>query len=252
MLKEGAKVTAGEDGNMDCGIVEWNTKTWSGGLSVTAAGDNNDLLDAVNLFAKNGKDGKFVLDSEGAGANDTNMVDLLNFYIAAFGKFLPDGFVFTAEQKAAIKTADAMTDETAKKTELDKYLTTENANKVLSGLLGITSLKDIKDNLFIKLGCVENKGLNGSISIVESSAANAKVYASLSLGIMFVAKDETTHTTVLGEVNTFKTAVEAAQDVIDLTDATDNYAKANALLAQMNGSESSWLKSFWDYTGAAA
>lgn len=88
----------GADGDTKFGIFDWNTETYSGGVVVYAEGDNNDLLDAVNAFAKWGTKGAFT---------SANLSEFFNFYIAKAGYYLADDVVFSASQKAAIDTMKA-------------------------------------------------------------------------------------------------------------------------------------------------
>ena len=87
------------NGKYTYGIFNWDTENYNGGVVLTKAGDNNDLLDAVNWFTK--------WDPDGNGTTDTftaaNISELANFHLAKAGRYLGDGIVFTSGEKTTIK-----------------------------------------------------------------------------------------------------------------------------------------------------
>ena len=189
------------------GIFDWDTATWSGGATLTKEGDDNDFLDAVNVFVCLG------LDEENKPIDITsdNISEFMNYYIAALGYYV-DGF-YSPEQMQAIDAADkalliaknvylasdkteadAQTlanAEAAHKTALEAYYTADNANRVIEMLIGYTGttdnyLKDLIDGgVYVGIGCTENEGLNGYIALASDNTAEAVTYAKIDGSIGF-------------------------------------------------------------------
>ena len=189
------------------GIFDWDTETWSGGATLTKAGDNNDFLDAVNVFVCLGLDA----DNNPIDITSDNISEFMNYYIAALGYYV-DGF-YTPEQMQAIDAADlalliaknvylasdkgtaaqkALADaEAAHKTALKAYYTAANANRIIEMLIGYTGttdnyLKDLIDGgVYVGIGCNEGKGLNGYIALASDNTAEAVTYAMIAGSIGF-------------------------------------------------------------------
>lgn len=195
-----------EEGKTKFGIFDWDTATWSGGATLTKAGANNDFLDAVNVFVCLG------LDAENKPIDITsdNISEFMNYYIAALGYYV-DGF-YSPEQMQAIDAADKKlliaknvylnsnkteddaqalaAAEAAHKTELEKYYTAANANRVIAMLIGYTGTTDnylkelIDGGIYVGIGCNKDKGLNGYIDLASDNT-KATVYATIAGSIGF-------------------------------------------------------------------
>lgn len=232
VLDENDKVVTPEDGSY--GIFNWDKTNWNGGVKLTVEGENNDLLDAVNVFAKRKV-------SEGDDKFTTEYLsEVINYYIASLAVYMN---VYTAEQLTAIATADrallvaknkylrsekTAADEvaweaaqTTHKTTLKNYFTATVANGVIKAVLGFEGstqnyLKEIADTgLYIRIACVKDAGLNGSIALlpnIESTLDDAYAYVSGHIGF---ADDN--------EVATKAAAVKESMGttgVLELTDHT--------------------------------
>lgn len=181
------------------GIFDWDTATWSGGATLVKDGDNNDFLDAVNVFVCLGLDA----DKKPVDITSDNISEFMNYYIAALGYYV-DGFYFP-EQMQAIDAADkalliaknvylasdkgtaaqkALAEaEAAHKTALEAYYTAANANRIIAMLIGYTGTTDnylkelIDGGVYVGIGCNKDKGLNGYIVLASDNTAEAVTYA---------------------------------------------------------------------------
>ena len=197
-----------EEGKTKFGIFDWDTATWSGGATLTKKGDDktDDFLDAVNVFVCLGLDA----DNNPIDITSDNISEFMNYYIAALGYYV-DRF-YTPEQMQAIDEADkalliaknvylnsdkgtaaqkALADaEAAHKTELEKYYTAANANRVIAMLIGFTGTTDnylkelIDGGIYVGIGCNKDKGLNGYIHLASDNT-KATVYATIAGSIGF-------------------------------------------------------------------
>lgn len=221
----------------DGGIFNWDSKNYNGGVTVTKAGENNDFLDAVNVFAAQGKENDEFVDVDAKF-----LADFINYYIAALGYHT--GF-FTDSEKAEIdaidmklaydksvytKAMNAAKDQDAEKAAkeawsaakkahkeaLKGYYTAEKANEVLVALIGGTYDNEstvveqlINGGLYINIGSEKGRGLYGYIDIRDSFESD-KSYAKASIHLNLVDDD----------VNTQVEAITA----IDVENAVELYA----------------------------
>lgn len=150
-VDDGAIQTAGKaaNGKYTYGIFNWDTENYNGGVVVTKAGDNNDLLDAVNWFTK--------WDPENSGTpvafTAENISKYANFNLAKAGRFFGDDIVFSKAQKDAIEALpefvayqNACDAYDAAKKAYEKAEKDYNANMNADTYSAMTSKKTAMDN----------------------------------------------------------------------------------------------------------
>lgn len=205
-IKEDIKATE----NNVYGIVNWDTTTWKGGIQLYKDGEQNDLLDAVNVFARKCKEGE-----QPSLITLKDITDELDYYVAALGYWLPG--VYDATQMAAIDEADkalfkaknayykylheheekdteanlkAYEDaKKANKDALKAIYTSEKTQTVLKMVFGIDSTLNalLSGGANLYVGSVKDGGLNGFIGLKkEAASANTDTYFELGLGLGFV------------------------------------------------------------------
>lgn len=234
-------VSANADGIY--GIFDWDTATWSGGATLVKDGDNNDFLDAVNVFVCLGLDA----DNNPIDITSDNISEFMNYYIAALGYYV-EGF-YTDAEKQAIDAADkalliaknvylnsnkteadaqALADaEAAHKTALEAYYTAANANRVIEMLIGYPGTTDnylkelIDGGVYVGIGCTENEGLNGYIALASDNTAEATVYATIAGSIGFFDTEQS----IDELVSAITIDKENAQELYDPEVTTDDAYK---------------------------
>lgn len=232
---------APSDANGIYGIFNWDTDAYCGGVILAGEGETKGFLDAVNVFVCHGK------DEDGnpiAFTSEYLSGGFANYYIAALGYYLPDGVIFTAEQKAAIDAIDKSFYDDGEitaaehKTALEAYYTTANANRVITMLIGYAPegsdnyLKTlIDDGVYLFLGSVKDEGVNGYIGLRQSIDDESQVFVQIGASIGFVSN------TVENDAKGVDIDEEAAVELTEVTgtegegdEAYDVYGNAQALL----------------------
>ena len=222
-------------------VFNWDTATYRGGVTLTKAGEENDFLDAVNVFAAAGKEGEVYKDIDAKF-----IADFVNYYVAAFGYYLDE---FSDSERTAIDKIDMeyayakfayATDKdyteaqfkAAKETHknaLKAYYTAAKANTVVKKILGGTYVDGeksyieqlIEGGLYLHIGSDKNEGINGFIEI-KDSVEGTKSYAKIDAHIRLVANDINAKVTAAG---------------LDAGTATELYAPAKVTAADPDAAD---------------
>ena len=216
---EAGKVKVPANMNGVYGIFNWDTKNYNGGVILSKAGAQNDLLDAINVFVTPGKNE----DGTYKDVDADFLAEFADYYVAALGYFLGEFDNAKTQEIDAIdmkyayakfqyemKKIDSNLDEAGKKAAKDAfdaakkehkdalkvYYTSAVANKVFTKILGVSFENNersyvaqlIEGGLYLHLGSEKNKGINGYIEI-KDSLEGTKSYAFVSGHINVVEND---------------------------------------------------------------
>lgn len=216
---EAGKVKVPANMNGVYGIFNWDTKNYNGGVTLSKAGAQNDLLDAINVFVTPGKNE----DGTYKDVDADFLAEFADYYVAALGYYLGEFDSVKTQEIDAIdmkyayakfqyemKKIDSNLDEAGKKAAKDAfdaakkehkdalkvYYTSAVANKVFTKILGVTFENNdrsyvaqlIEGGLYLHLGSEKNKGINGYIEI-KDSLEGTKSYAFVSGHINVVEND---------------------------------------------------------------
>lgn len=216
---EAGKVKVPANMNGVYGIFNWDTKNYNGGVTLSKAGAQNDLLDAINVFVTPGKNE----DGTYKDVDADFLAEFADYYVAALGYFLGEFDNAKTQEIDAIdmkyayakfqyemKKIDSNLDEAGKKAAKDAfdaakkehkdalkvYYTSAVANKVFTKILGVSFENNdrsyvaqlIEGGLYLHLGSEKNKGINGYIEI-KDSLEGTKSYAFVSGHINVVEND---------------------------------------------------------------
>lgn len=205
---EAGKVKVPANMNGVYGIFNWDTKNYNGGVILSKAGVQNDLLDAINVFVTPGKNE----DGTYKDVDADFLAEFADYYVAALGYFLGEFDSVKTQEIDAIDMKYAYakfqyatkaitkevfeTEKEAHKNALKAYYTSAVANKVFTKILGVTFENNersyvaqlIEGGLYLHLGSVKNKGINGYIEI-KDSLEGTKSYAFVSGHINVVEND---------------------------------------------------------------
>lgn len=205
---EDGKVKVPANMNGVYGIFNWDTKNYNGGVTLSKAGAQNDLLDAINVFVTPGKNE----DGTYKDVDADFLAEFADYYVAALGYFLGEfddvktkeidaidmKYAYAKFQYAtkAITKEVFETEKEAHKNALKAYYTSAVANKVFTKILGVSFENNdrsyvaqlIEGGLYLHLGSEKNKGINGYIEI-KDSLEGTKSYAFVSGHINVVEND---------------------------------------------------------------
>jgi|GEM_PF-4832236 hypothetical protein len=216
---EAGKVKVPANMNGVYGIFNWDTENYNGGVILSKAGVQNDLLDAINVFVTPGKNE----DGTYKDVDADFLAEFADYYVAALGYFLEEFDSVKTQEIDAIdmkyayakfqyemKKIDSNLDEAGKKAAKDAfdaakkehkdalkvYYTSAVANKVFTKILGVSFENNersyvaqlIEGGLYLHLGSVKNAGINGYIEI-KDSLEGTKSYAFVSGHINVVEND---------------------------------------------------------------
>ena len=205
---EAGKVKVPANMNGVYGIFNWDTKNYNGGVTLSKAGAQNDLLDAINVFVTTGKNE----DGTYKDVDADFLAEFADYYVAALGYFLGEFDSVKTQEIDAIDMKYAYakfqyatkaitkevfeTEKEAHKNALKAYYTSAVANKVFTKILGVTFENNdrsyvaqlIEGGLYLHLGSEKNKGINGYIEI-KDSLEGTKSYAFVSGHINVVEND---------------------------------------------------------------
>lgn len=216
---EAGKVKVPANMNGVYGIFNWDTANYNGGVILSKAGVQNDLLDAINVFVTPGKNE----DGTYKDVDADFLAEFADYYVAALGYFLEEFDSVKTQEIDAIdmkyayakfqyemKKIDSNLDEAGKKAAKDAfdaakkehkdalkvYYTSAVANKVFTKILGVSFENNersyvaqlIEGGLYLHLGSVKNAGINGYIEI-KDSLEGTKSYAFVSGHINVVEND---------------------------------------------------------------
>ena len=213
---ENGKIKVPDNMNGVFGIFNWDTKTYRGGVTLSKADAQNDLLDAINVFVTTGKneDGTYKdVDAE-------FLAEFADYYVAALGYYVGEYDEATTKEIDAIDmkyayakfqyangdiTKEALNEAKKEhKNSLKVYYTTAKANDLIGKILGVSYTGDtsyiaqlIDGGLYLYLGSDKDKGINGFIEI-KDSVEGTKSYAYLSGHINVVANDVNAKITAAG------------------------------------------------------
>ena len=196
---EAGKVKVPANMNGVYGIFNWDTKNYNGGVTLSKAGAQNDLLDAINVFVTPGKNE----DGTYKDVDADFLAEFADYYVAALGYYMGEfddvktkeidaidmKYAYAKFQYAtkAITKEVFETEKEAHKNALKAYYTSAVANKVFTKILGVTFENNersyvaqlIEGGLYLHLGSVKNAGINGYIEI-KDSLEGTKSYAFVS------------------------------------------------------------------------
>ena len=196
---ENGKVKVPANMNGVYGIFNWDTKNYNGGVTLSKAGAQNDLLDAINVFVTPGKNE----DGTYKDVDADFLAEFADYYVAALGYYMGEfddvktkeidaidmKYAYAKFQYAtkAITKEVFETEKEAHKNALKAYYTSAVANKVFTKILGVTFENNersyvaqlIEGGLYLHLGSVKNAGINGYIEI-KDSLEGTKSYAFVS------------------------------------------------------------------------
>lgn len=216
---ENGKVKVPANMNGVYGIFNWDTKNYDGGVTLSKAGAQNDLLDAINVFVTPGKNE----DGTYKDVDADFLAEFADYYVAALGYYMGEFDDVKTKEIDAIdmkyayakfqyemKKIDSNLDEAGKKAAKDAfdaakkehkdalkvYYTSAVANKVFTKILGVSFENNdrsyvaqlIEGGLYLHLGSEKNKGINGYIEI-KDSLEGTKSYAFVSGHINVVEND---------------------------------------------------------------
>lgn len=205
---EAGKVKVPANMNGVYGIFNWDTKNYNGGVTLSKAGAQNDLLDAINVFVTPGKNE----DGTYKDVDADFLAEFADYYVAALGYYMGEfddvktkeidaidmKYAYAKFQYAtkAITKEVFETEKKAHKNALKAYYTSAVANKVFTKILGVTFENNersyvaqlIEGGLYLHLGSEKNKGINGYIEI-KDSLEGTKSYAFVSGHINVVEND---------------------------------------------------------------
>ena len=205
---EAGKVKVPANMNGVYGIFNWDTKNYNGGVTLSKAGAQNDLLDAINVFVTTGKNE----DGTYKDVDADFLAEFADYYVAALGYYMGEfddvktkeidaidmKYAYAKFQYAtkAITKEVFETEKEAHKNALKAYYTSAVANKVFTKILGVTFENNersyvaqlIEGGLYLHLGSVKNAGINGYIEI-KDSLEGTKSYAFVSGHINVVEND---------------------------------------------------------------
>ncbi len=205
---EDGKVKVPANMNGVYGIFNWDTENYNGGVILSKAGAQNDLLDAINVFVTPGKNE----DGTYKDVDADFLAEFADYYVAALGYFLGEFDSVKTQEIDAIDMKYAYakfqyatkaitkevfeTEKEAHKNALKAYYTSAVANKVFTKILGVTFENTersyvaqlIEGGLYLHLGSVKNAGINGYIEI-KDSLEGTKSYAFVSGHINVVEND---------------------------------------------------------------
>ena len=216
---EAGKVKVPANMNGVYGIFNWDTKNYNGGVTLSKAGAQNDLLDAINVFVTPGKNE----DGTYKDVDADFLAEFADYYVAALGYYMGEFDNAKTQEIDAIdmkyayakfqyemKKIDSNLDEAGKKAAKDAfdaakkehkdalkvYYTSAVANKVFTKILGVSFENNersyvaqlIEGGLYLHLGSEKNKGINGYIEI-KDSLEGTKSYAFVSGHINVVEND---------------------------------------------------------------
>ena len=196
---EAGKVKVPANMNGVYGIFNWDTKNYNGGVILSKAGAQNDLLDAINVFVTPGKNE----DGTYKDVDADFLAEFADYYVAALGYYMEEfdnvktqeidaidmKYAYAKFQYAtkAITKEVFETEKEAHKNALKAYYTSAVANKVFTKILGVSFENNdrsyvaqlIEGGLYLHLGSEKNKGINGYIEI-KDSLEGTKSYAFVS------------------------------------------------------------------------
>lgn len=216
---EAGKVKVPANMNGVYGIFNWDTENYNGGVILSKAGVQNDLLDAINVFVTPGKNE----DGTYKDVDADFLAEFADYYVAALGYYMEEFDNAKTQEIDAIdmkyayakfqyemKKIDSNLDEAGKKAAKDAfdaakkehkdalkvYYTSAVANKVFTKILGVSFENNersyvaqlIEGGLYLHLGSVKNAGINGYIEI-KDSLEGTKSYAFVSGHINVVEND---------------------------------------------------------------
>ena len=242
---EAGKVKVPANMNGVYGIFNWDTKNYNGGVTLSKAGAQNDLLDAINVFVTTGKNE----DGTYKDVDADFLAEFADYYVAALGYFLGEFDSVKTQEIDAIDMKYAYakfqyatkaitkevfeTEKEAHKNALKAYYTSAVANKVFTKILGVTFENNdrsyvaqlIEGGLYLHLGSEKNKGINGYIEI-KDSLEGTKSYAFVSGHINVVENDVNAKITEWG-INTadFATDLFTPAKVKETDEDAAYYAK---------------------------
>ena len=248
---EAGKVKVPANMNGVYGIFNWDTKNYNGGVTLSKAGAQNDLLDAINVFVTTGKNE----DGTYKDVDADFLAEFADYYVAALGYYMGEfddvktkeidaidmKYAYAKFQYAtkAITKEVFETEKEAHKNALKAYYTSAVANKVFTKILGVSFENNersyvaqlIEGGLYLHLGSVKNKGINGYIEI-KDSLEGTKSYAFVSGHINVVENDVNAKITEWG-INTADFATDLFTPA--KVNATDEDAAYYAKIATVEG-----------------
>ena len=243
---EAGKVKVPANMNGVYGIFNWDTKNYNGGVILSKADAQNDLLDAINVFVTPGKNA----DGTYKDVDADFLAEFADYYVAALGYYLGEfnegnktqeidaidmKYAYAKFQYAtkAITKEVFETEKEAHKNALKAYYTSAVANKVFTKILGVSFENNersyvaqlIEGGLYLHLGSVKNAGINGYIEI-KDSLEGTKSYAFVSGHINVVENDVNAKITEWG-INTadFATDLFTPAKVKETDEDAAYYAK---------------------------
>lgn len=182
------------------GIVDWNVTNYFGGMVVYAAGENNDLLDAINVFVKIPHTFTPVVDGSGNPVYENNgkqkqtPSDFSAITVADVAGLLNNN-ICKAAKYFGIEVSDEYDFEDAANKATNVSLTKQVVEKAIGyeteAADVITEL--INNGLYIEIGSKPNAGIYGfiaihNVAVTEGVAAKGNTeYAKLEGSIGFVA-----------------------------------------------------------------
>lgn len=248
---EAGKVKVPANMNGVYGIFNWDTENYNGGVILSKAGVQNDLLDAINVFVTPGKNE----DGTYKDVDADFLAEFADYYVAALGYFLGEFDSVKTQEIDAIDMKYAYakfqyatkaitkevfeTEKEAHKNALKAYYTSAVANKVFTKILGVSFENNdrsyvaqlIEGGLYLHLGSVKNAGINGYIEI-KDSLEGTKSYAFVSGHINVVENDVNAKITEWG-INTADFATDLFTPA--KVNATDEDAAYYAKIATVEG-----------------
>lgn len=238
--------TATSQASGNYGIFDWSKDNWNGGATLYKAGDNNDLLDAVNVF---------LCKEDNSDVDTTDISDFCNYYVSMLYYYMEKEMDPQSSYVAAVEAADkalliaknvylASNKDAAAKTALDNakeaYKTAMEdvifgtevtkdytiANQFISGLIGVETTEDIattnvlknliEGGLYVGVSCTKGQGLNGTLTI-----ANNKDFGTIYLSLN--GKVSLTTTAAAANIADVTNAIEIAKDFVAVV-GTEEYA----------------------------
>lgn len=238
--------TATSQASGNYGIFDWSKDNWNGGATLYKTGDDNDLLDAVNVF---------LCKSDDSDVDTTDISDFCNYYVSMLYYYMEKEMDPESSYVAAVEAADkalliakniylASNKDAAAKTALDNakeayksamedvIFGTEAtkdytiANQFISGLIGVETTEDIattnvlknliEGGLYVGVSCTKGQGLNGTLTI-----ANNKDFGTIYLSLN--GKISLTATAAVANIADVTNAIEIAKDFVAVV-GTEEYA----------------------------
>lgn len=207
-----AEETFGElgEGYHKFGIVDWDTENYRGGMVVYAEGENNDLLDAINVFVKFKHEG----EPDGQG-NPTYTYSALT--VSDIAGWLNDNICKGAKYFGV--TTDGKTN-----TQITKEIVTKAIGYQMVGEGDDIVTELIMNGLYVEIGSAPNAGIYGFIAINDVTLEGE--------GAAIAKKGATEYAKLEGSINFVTNTVEADAKAQEANLIKETTVSLNAQVAE--------------------